>query len=329
MGFRIQEMLIRILAFRSINRDLTVSSDLTLAQALALVDEAFGSDRVLREFDLDITVPYYTQSERGYHIYHSEDDCIHMAINEDGVFNADGYYAQPRFVGQQIPALSAKAVLELGCGKGFNSHYLAQHHPTVQFTGIDLTPLHVAIAQQKSRSLSNVAFQTGDFNALPFPDNQFDIVFAFECLCHATDASRPLAEAYRVLRPGGQLIIFDGYRDMPFDKLSPDLQRAVQLAEVSMAVQNGFMDIQEWSAIATATGFQIILQKNLIEGVYPSLLRLQNLSIHYFRRRRWIRQLAQWLKPYLVRNAIAGLLMPLLFLPQESPISYYQTVLQK
>lgn len=193
-------------------------SHLSLTEALSKVRQIFNVNRVLQDFSRDITVPYYTQSEYGYSKFHSQQDCVHLALNEDGIFSEEGYYGQPRTVSAQIQAIGARQVLELGSGKGFNSSFLAQEHPEVQFQGFDLTPLHVSLANKKAAALSNLTFQVGDFNLLPFPDQSFDIIFGVDCLCHAQEAQITLAKIRRVLKPDGRLVVFDGYREPGFDQ---------------------------------------------------------------------------------------------------------------
>ena len=105
-----------------------------------------------------------------------------------------------------------KRILEVGCGKGFNSVYLASQCPARNFVGIDLTPLHVALAQKAGQALANLRFARGNFQQLDFPDHSFDLVFGVETLCHASDVAEVYAELFRVLRPGGRVVIFDGYR---------------------------------------------------------------------------------------------------------------------
>ncbi|HLO86096.1 MAG TPA: class I SAM-dependent methyltransferase [Nostocaceae cyanobacterium] len=308
--------------------DKTVSQ-LTLADALTKIDKLFGCDRVLKEFDSDITINYYTQSEWGYQIYHSGQDAIHMALNPDGIFNADGYYTQPRVVAEQIDQFPAKTVLELGCGKGFNSRFLAKQYPEIQFTGIDLTPAHIKIAQQKAENFSNLSFQEGDFNQLRFLDQSFDIVFAFECLCHASQPEIPLAEIFRVLRPGGKLIVFDGYRKLKIEKLPKLLQTATQLVEVSMAVRHGFSEVEDWQSIAQSIGFQVKVIEDISWAIQPTLLKLQKLSLKLFSLSWQARILAYLLPKYLVRNAIAGLLMPFTVSPKGEVFGYYKIILER
>ncbi|MEA5515113.1 class I SAM-dependent methyltransferase [Nodularia sp. UHCC 0506] len=302
----------------------TMASQLTLEDAIAKIDSLFGCDLVLKEFNSDFTIPYYTQSEAGYQIYHSG-DAMHMALNPDGVFHPDGYYGQPRVVAEQIRQIDAKNVLELGCGKGFNSLFLAEQYPEVNFTGIDLTPLHIKIAGRKANKLSNLSFEEGNFNQLNFADQSFDIVFGFECLCHAPQAQIPLAEIFRVLRPGGQLIVFDGYRKIELEQFSKLLQTASQLVEVSMAVRHGFSEIDDWQKIAQSIGFRFQALEDISSAIKPCLSRLQKLSLQIFSLPWKLKILTYLLPKYLVRNAIAGLLLPL----TEDALGYYKIILER
>lgn len=307
----------------------STSDNLNLTQALSQVDAIFGRERSLRLSDPGAIVSYFTQSEWAYNMYHSEADCIHLAINEDGIFHPDGYYAHPRYVAKQIEKIKAQAVLEVGCGKGFNSRFLAEQFPSVNFVGLDLTPLHIEIARHKAQQIKNLSFQAGDFNALPSLSNSVDIIFAVETLCYAKDPSLLFKEMHRVLRPGGQLIVFDAFSNAAPSTWPADVRAAVKLTEVSMVVEHGFSPMAEWLEAARLAGFQVALHRDLTPAVRPGLLRLQSLSQRFFRVR-FRARLLQWLSPqYLVRNAIAGLLMPFVFLPHESPISYFQIALTK
>lgn len=304
-------------------------SDLSLTEALGKVQQVFNVNRVLRDFDRDITVPYYTQSEYGYSKFHSQQDCVHLALNEDGIFSEEGYYGQPRAVSEQIEAIGAQRVLELGSGKGFNSSFLAQRHPQVQFQGVDLTPLHVSIANKKAQSLPNLSFQVGDFNQLPFPDQSFDLIFGVDCLCHAQDAKIALAEIRRVLKPGGRLVVFDGYREPGFEQRPDEEKITTQLVEVSMAVVNGFDPLESWLAAADTVGLSLVKQQDLSFAIMPNLIKLQQLSQRYFRLI-WRAKLIKWFLPkYLVGNSIAGLLMPYAFAVDSGPLGYYLLVFER
>jgi arsenite methyltransferase len=300
---------------------------LPLQDALAKIDETFSIAAVLKDFDQDIASQYYTQSEQGYRRYHSEQGSIHLALNEDGVFDKAGYYGQPRFVEQQLQDINAQRVLEVGSGKGFNSHFLAQRHPEVTFTGIDLTPLNVKLAQRKAKSLPNLTFQLGNFNQIPFPDQQFDLVFGVECLCHSATVPQTLKELYRVLKPGGRLVVFDAYRHAAFETFPQDLQLAAALLEASVAVNQGMTPISTWLEESEALGFTLLDSIDITPAVYPNLDYLHHLARRYFEARRIMRRLSLLFRKYLIRNGIMALLGPTVF--RQEILRYYRTVAER
>lgn len=91
-------------------------------------------------------------------------------------------------------------VLDLGCGAGFLSNYLARRGHAV--TGVDTTPENLAVARDHD-PIGRVDYQCADALALPFADGSFDVVCAMDLIEHVEDPSRLVAEASRVLSPGG------------------------------------------------------------------------------------------------------------------------------
>ncbi len=104
-------------------------------------------------------------------------------------------------------------VLEIGIGTGRNLPYYPQD---VRLTGIELSPAMLAIARQRAAELGLVAdLRVGDAQALPFPAERFDTVVFTLALCTIPDDRRAVAEAWRVLRPRGQLLLLEHVRS-PF-----------------------------------------------------------------------------------------------------------------
>lgn len=101
-------------------------------------------------------------------------------------------------------------VLEVGCGAGERTLFLAREYPRASVRGVDPSPQAVqeATARVGLDPQGRVAFKRGDAHSLPFPDEQFDLVV------HAGGAG---AEIARVLRPAGELVAFAAVR--PRDRL--------------------------------------------------------------------------------------------------------------
>lgn len=103
-------------------------------------------------------------------------------------------------------------VLDLASGTGTLSIMIKQQIPGLDLTGIDGDPKVIEIAKSKSKKANvRIAYDQGMATCLPYADASFDRVFSTLFFHHLTRESKCLAlgEAYRVLKPGGQLHIAD------------------------------------------------------------------------------------------------------------------------
>jgi ubiquinone/menaquinone biosynthesis C-methylase UbiE len=109
---------------------------------------------------------------------------------------------------------SGDQILEVGCGTGTLSLAAkAQAGSQGQVAGIDVAPDMIETAQQKAKRAGlPVQFQVGPIEAIPYPEGQFDLVLSSLMLHHIhgdTAKQQGLHEVYRVLKPGGRLLIVD------------------------------------------------------------------------------------------------------------------------
>ena len=117
-------------------------------------------------------------------------------------------------------------VLDVGCGPGIISLGLAEAIAPGELYGIDMEQSQVDLSIEAARQggHDNAHFQVGDALKLPFPENYFHAVHCHTVLIHIPDTAAALAEARRVLKPGGIL----ASRDMMGDSLTfvePDIGR--------------------------------------------------------------------------------------------------------
>lgn len=112
------------------------------------------------------------------------------------------------------------SVCDVGCGTGISSRALAGRGATV--TAVD--PGLGVLTVLRSRSTSRVLPVVGDGNALPLADGQFDLV-SYAQSFHWTDPERALAEAFRVLKPGGLFAAWWNQHDMSVPWLAQHQQR--------------------------------------------------------------------------------------------------------
>ena len=101
-------------------------------------------------------------------------------------------------------------VLEIAAGTGRNFEY---YDPANNLTAIELSREMLQIARQRADAAAiHVDLHEGDAQALPFPDESFDTVLITLALCTIPDDRKAAEEAYRVLRPGGRLVLLEHVR---------------------------------------------------------------------------------------------------------------------
>ncbi len=138
-----------------------------------------------------------------------------MEIFDGQAAEYDAWYSTPE--GRRLDALEKAAVwcaarpktgetaLDVGCGTGNYSLALARKGLTV--TGVDVSSDMLAAAERKVRGLESVRFMRADATALPFAPESFDLVLSVTAFEFVKDPARAVSECWRVLRPGGRLVV--------------------------------------------------------------------------------------------------------------------------
>lgn len=145
--------------------------------------------------------------------------------------------------------VEGRALLDFGCGIGRVALALAPYAGRV--AGVDVSAAMVAEARRRSDGAANVAFETTDGRTLPFAEASFDLVLAvdsFPYLVRAGVLEAQLAELKRVLRPGGDLLVFNWS------------YRGDEAADAAEAAAPGFAVLRSGErpfAIWDATGFHL------------------------------------------------------------------------
>ena len=113
-----------------------------------------------------------------------------------------------------VPAIT---VADLGAGEGLVSQLIA--HRAERVWCIDNSPRMVEVGTQlaKKNGLANLTYKLGDIESVPLPDKSVDLAILSQALHHASHPQTAVNEAFRILKPGGQLLVLD-LKEHAFEK---------------------------------------------------------------------------------------------------------------
>jgi ubiquinone/menaquinone biosynthesis C-methylase UbiE len=159
-------------------------------------------------------------------------------------------------------------VLEIGAGSGAMAAELLAMYPDVRLTVTDVDDEMVEAASARLSPFGDrVTARPADATALPFPDDAFDAVLSWVMLHHTLEWEKALAEALRVLRPGGQLVGYDLLSTAPLRLLHPasdPRQRMIRLSEFREATRD--LPVDQTLLTPSLAGFTVrfIFQKAVV-----------------------------------------------------------------
>src|SRR5216117_60405 len=148
-----------------------------------------------------------------------------------------------------------EVVLDLGSGGGIDVLLSAKRvGPTGKAYGLDMTDEMLALARenQAKAGVSNVEFLQGDIERIPLPDASVDVIISNCVINLAADKRRVLAEAFRVLKPGGRFAVSDV---VVRGELPPEVRSCMELWVGCVA---GALAEAEYRACLAEVGFEAI-----------------------------------------------------------------------
>jgi cyclopropane fatty-acyl-phospholipid synthase-like methyltransferase len=166
---------------------------------------------------LGAVVDYYEQTRFDYWAvwYNPDNFAFHFGYYDESIVTHHQALNNTNRVLAGIASVApGDRVLDAGCGLGSSSFWLARHR-RAHVVGVTPVAHQVKKAKDiaKARGLNDrVEFHVADYTRTPFGDGSFDVVWALESLCHATDKAAFYREAARLLRPGGRLVVAEYMR---------------------------------------------------------------------------------------------------------------------
>lgn len=157
----------------------------------------------------------------------------------------------------QLRLSPSATVAEVGCGTGAVARSLAVLYRSCRVIGLDPSDRFIEHARRLARELPNLEFCVGEATCLPFANASLDAIVFHTTLCHIPELALALAEARRVLRPGGALAVFDAdYSSTNVATGEIDPLQACVAACVQAIVHHPFLVHQLAPAVRRA-GFEI------------------------------------------------------------------------
>jgi cyclopropane fatty-acyl-phospholipid synthase-like methyltransferase len=213
-------------------------------------------------------------------------------------------------------------LLDLGCGLGATLRSFARSLPHARLLGLTKVPWQVGQARTLNEAAGygeRVRVVEGDYEGTILPGSNYDGIYALESSCHAHGADKKalLAEAHRLLRPGGRLVVVDGF--LASSRFASAMQQRIYRRLCECWVIEELAQLDRFTARMEQLGFTDIRVEQLQMRVAPSVAHIPWVTLKFlltdviFGQRKMTR--ARW------NNVLAPVLLPLVSAPL-GPMTY-------
>jgi microcystin synthetase protein McyJ len=198
---------------------------------------------------------------------------LNIGYWKDAQTYPDACRAMAIMLGETAELKSTDTVLDVGCGFGEQDALLIEQFRVSRIMGIDITPVHVTVAQERVRAKQlddRITLAVGSAIQTGYPDNFFEKVIALESAFHFKTREQFFFEAFRVLKPGGRLALTD-MLPSPGENFS-GVTRRIARKRVCIPEENMY-DRTIYAEKLKAIGFIDIEVLSIPGYVYPGMAR--------------------------------------------------------
>lgn len=230
----------------------------------------------------------------------------------------------------ELDGIAAPQLLDLGCGLGATLRSFARRLPNARLLGITKVPWQVEHARALNKAAASgerVCVVEGDYeDTSSLPRSAYDGVYALESSCHAHGADKAvlLEQAHRLLKPGGRLVVSDGF--LASNRFVNALQHRIYRKLCECWVIKELAQLDLFTARLAQLGFSEITMEHLQMRVAPSVAQVPWVTLKFlltdvvFGKRAMTR--ARW------NNVLAPVLLPLVSAPL-GPMVYCMVTARK
>lgn len=229
----------------------------------------------------DEIVDYYDNCEVDYRLLWRLDRCLSLHYgywDETTERVSEALIREIEILSQRAGISADDRVLDAGCGVGGSAIWLA-NEVKCAVTGITLSAHQVeeCCKNAEARGVAeNTEFQVADFTATGFDDASYDVVWAIESVCHAENKQDFINEAFRLLKPGGRLILADFFATK--DDFNAEEQKLMDDWLSGWSVKS-LAYTPDFHSGLQAAGFSDIDYQNATDNVRPSAKELYQYSV--------------------------------------------------
>lgn len=204
---------------------------------------------------------------------------IHLGFWDGGTRSpSEAIINANRMLAEQVGLLPSERVLDAGCGFGSSAVWLAKALGA-EVMGVNLSPAQTYAGRRlayREGVADRATFERRNFTDTGYPADTFDVVWALESVCHTEDKTAFLAEAARVLKPGGRLLIADRFH---WDGLGKDEDKELLGHWLRGWALPDLLETGEFCRGAQRVGLQQVRIEDFTAAVWPSVRRMRLKSL--------------------------------------------------
>jgi tocopherol O-methyltransferase len=234
-----------------------------MSESNAVIESEAGAIKEkVRRYYQDTTADYLKYYQTGWHHH------MHYGFDRDLPKGGNPTEQMVRYLSGIASLGAGDVVLDAGCGVGGSAIWLAET-AGCRTVGITLVEDQARLARgfaAKRNLRGRARFLVNDFTRTAFAPASFDAVWALESFDHAPDKGAWVADMFRLLRPGGRLVIADGFRSVGAFDARQTLAYGRFLAGWAVPHLCTDAEIRGWGAEA---GFEPVHAEDITADVYP------------------------------------------------------------